>query len=251
MPHSKDEGAIQSDPEWDVSSPETRWGMISLSKAAIASLRQEARESIPILNGSQAFVSEDDVISAWFFRTVARTVTGTRAMNNYRVYDMRRRLSVFKPDGAYIQNAFGLVWSIGSSASEIVTASLGQLAVTLRESLQQQTGSEQQVVAAMGQRDNAISPLYGDPTGLFLMVNSWDKMNIYQRANFSAAVMAGHTDSGAGQPALVDFDFGLGSAPGPTVTWCGKDAHGTWHGVTFLSNIMWPGLKAEIRRLGS
>ena len=254
MPMSKSEDAQQADAEWDISSPETCWKVISLSKAAISSLVEEARASIPTVNGSQPFISEDDVIAAWFFRTIARTVAATRAMNNYRVYDMRRRLPIFKSDAAYIQNAFGLIWSIGSSAGEIATTSLGPLAVTLRQSLQQQT-SQNQVVAAMGQRDNAISPLYGDPTGLFLMVNSWIRMNIYQNADFSPAMIdhapsTGHSSDTAGKPDVVDFDFGLGSAPGPTVTWCAKDAHGTWHGITFLSNIMWPGVEAEMQRLG-
>lgn len=249
MPMSQSEGIHQSgDVEWDTSSPGSGWRVISLSDAAISSLLQEAHRSAATVNGRQIFISEDDVIAAWFFRTVAKTVAATRPMNNYRVYDMRRRLHVFKPDAAYIQNAFGLIWSIGSSAGEIAETSLGTLAVMLRESLQQQT-TQDQVVAAMGQRQNAISPLCGDPRGLFLMVNSWDRMNIYQNADFSPALVTGFAPS-AGKPDMVEFDFGVGTAPGPTVTWSGKDAHGTRHGITFLSNVMWPGVEAEIQRLG-
>ncbi|KFA47941.1 hypothetical protein S40293_09126 [Stachybotrys chartarum IBT 40293] len=228
MPMSLSEDTQPPDADWDISLPGTRWRVISLSRAAASSLVQEACESMPTVNGSPPYVSEDDVVSAWFFRTIARTVAPTRAMNNYRVYDMRRRLPVFQSNAAYIQNAFGLIWTIGSSAGDIATASLGQLAVALRESLQQQT-SQNQVVAAMRQRKDGISPLYGDPTGLFLMVNSWDRMKIYQNTDFSAALMAnsipsvGDRSNTARQPDVADFDFGLGSAPGPTVTWSGKD----------------------------
>lgn len=167
---------------------------------------------MPTVNGSPPYVSEDDVVSAWFFRTIARILAPDRAMNNYRVYDMRRRLSVFTSDAAYIQNAFGLIWSLGSSAGDIATASLGKLSVGLRESLQQQT-SQDQVIVAMRQRKDGISPLYGDPTGLFLMANSWDRIKIYQNTDFSPTLIAGSIP-GVGdrfdttnQPDVVNLDF--------------------------------------------
>ncbi|KAL2073064.1 hypothetical protein VTL71DRAFT_10388 [Oculimacula yallundae] len=255
MPGLSSEIVQQLDPDWDSASSETRWRMISLSQKATVSLVKEAHDSLPKGDGSPPFISEDDITSAWFYRTIARTVQESRAMNNYRVYDLRNRLDVFKPDAAYIQNVFGLVWTLGLSAGEIATASLGQLAISLRESIKQQTCPEQ-AIAAMKEREDGVSPLYGDPEGLCSMVNSWDQMKMYQIADFSPAVVedsaagASEETGAAGRPDLIDFDFGLGQAPGPTVTWSGKDVYGTRHGITFLSSVMWPGFEEELQRLG-
>lgn len=171
-----------------------------------------------------------------------------------RVYDFRTRLSVFKPETAYLTNATGMAWTLRPSAGELVRCPLGQLAATLRADLAQQTTPEQ-IVASFRYREEANWPFYGDPNGSFILANSWHKTKMYQVADFSPAILPdddrGESCAAPARPYMIDFDIALGGPPpGPTLTWSGVDDLGTRHGMVYLSNTMWPAVEAELQRLG-
>jgi hypothetical protein len=251
----EDGAAPPSDPDWDTSSPESRWRTLSLSPSGLATLKREASDTQPTRNGSPAFFSEDDVVTAWIARSVARMYPAARPVNMMRLYDLRRRLPVFKPGAAYIQNAYQMAWNLFPSAGELADASLGEIAARLREELVSQT-SEAQAVAAMAEREGGNTPLFGNPVGAFFTLNSWVRMNLYERADFTPAIVGAEKSREVkamplGRPEFIDFDFALGGAPpGPNVISSGKDATGTRHAMAFLSNVMWPKLEAELQRLG-
>lgn len=250
-----EDGTPPSDPDWDTSSPESRWRTISLSAQAISTLVQEATESAPVVNGSKIFVSEDDTVTAWLVRTVAGMLPQARPINTMRLYDMRRRLPILDASSVYIQNLYQMAWTLFPCAGDLANLPLGKVASQLRGSLLAQT-SEDQVIASMLERDSGNTPLYGSPAGAFFTLNSWVKMEIYQRADFTPAVMEEGKSRNdklvpPGQPNFVDFDFALGGAPpGPNIISLGKDASGARHAMAFLSNAMWPKMDAALRRLG-
>lgn len=249
----EDGAAPPADPNWDTSSPESRWRTISLSPQAIASMYAESTESAPIVDGKKFFVSEDDTITAWVIRTVAGTYPEERPINTMRLYDMRPRLPVFEKNTAYVSNVYQMAWALFPSAGDMAKAPLGEIAAKLRSALLAQT-TEPQVIASMAERDSGDTPLYGSPAGAFFTLNSWVKMKIYQRADFTPAVVDSRGEDKvipAGQPEFVDFDFALGGAPpGPNMISSGKDARGARHAMLFLSNTMWPKMEAALERLG-
>ena len=248
----EDGAAPPADPNWDTSSPDSRWRTISLSPQAIASMYKEATDTAPTVDGKKVFVSEDDTVTAWVIRTVASTYPEERPVNTMRLYDMRSRLPVFDRNTAYVQNLYQMAWALFPSAGEMAKAPLGEVAAKLRSALLAQT-TEPQVIASMAERDAGNTPLYGSPAGAFFTLNSWVKMKIYQRADFTPAVIDSRGQDKAipaGQPEFVDFDFALGGAPpGPNMISSGKDARGARHAMLFLSNTMWPKMEAALAGL--
>lgn len=239
--------APPSGPDWDTSSPESRWRTISLSPDALTSIIAEAKISVPIYpDGPKIFVSEDDMVTAWLTRTIASALPEDRPINLMRIYDMRNRLPVLDSDTAYVQNAFQMAWTLFPSAGEASRTSLGVVAARLRAALLEQT-TEAQVAACMAERDAGAIPLYGDPTGVFFTLNSWAQAKLYQAIDLSPAVVG----TGEGLPDLIDFDFALGGSElGPNIISSGKDARGARHAMAFLSNVMWPKMEDALSKLG-
>ena len=246
----EDGKAPPSDPDWDTSSPESRWRTISLSPDALTSIVSEARNTVPVAtDGSKSFVSEDDIVTAWLARTIAGMLPEGRPINAMRIYNMRNRVPVFDPGTVYIQNAFQMVWTLFPSAGETANAPLGDVAAQLRAALAEQT-SEAQAIASMAERDAGVTPLYGSPAGVFFTFNNWAQIKLYQIIDLSPAVIESRT-AGGGLPDLIDFDFSLGGAPpGPNIISSGKDASGARHAMAFLSNVMWPKMEDALAKFG-
>ncbi|KXJ86494.1 hypothetical protein Micbo1qcDRAFT_198236 [Microdochium bolleyi] len=296
------------DPHWDTTHPGSRWRTVSFSPTALRSITAEARTG---LTSEDLFVSEDDAVTAWLVRACARAeyYPADRPLNVMRLYDMRGRLpDVFAscptsssagstPGGkVYVQNAYQMAWTLfpgagptsGDRRSRIeqegdpsmMTMTLADVATALRASLTEQT-TPGQVVASMAARMaiDGGTPLYGDPRGAFTTLNSWVRMKLYERADFSGAVLLpsfrGAEDSDAssgeeeedddgededeeaykrrkGRPEFIDFDFSLGGAPpGPNFITSGKHPRtGVRYAMGYLAGAMWERFEAELEKLG-
>lgn len=288
MPEDSSEPTL-ADPDWDTSRPGSRWRTIAFSPQALRRIKAEAVSSLPSDSGVD-YISEDDAVTAWLVRTCAGAYrsSAARPLNVMRLYDMRGRLpTVFPPSGTvYVQNAYQLAWTLFDAAGPVsgITTyadanggerkamTLGAVAAALRSSITTQT-TPGQIVAAMAARgQDGSTPIYGSPAGRFMTLNSWVKMDLYSKADFSGAVVArgvedGDSDAESGDddygmddevdkkkglPAFIDFDFALGGAPpGPNVISSGKCREtGVRYAMAYLVQDMWPRLEAELEKLG-
>jgi hypothetical protein len=132
----EDDAEHPTDPDWDISSPESRWRTISLSPQALATLTSQAAETAPERDGHRAFCSEDDVVTAWLVRTVAAILPPAPHPPNAPAC----LPAVFRPRTAYIQNAVQMAWSLLPAAAADVAAALpGPLAARMRDALAAQS----------------------------------------------------------------------------------------------------------------
>lgn len=245
-----------TDPDWDTSRPGSRWRTIAFSLQAPRRIKAEAISSLPSDSGVD-YISEDDAVTAWLVRTCAGAYqSAARPLNVMRLYDMRGRLPDVFPTASsssssaegggavYVQNAYQLAWTLFDAAGPVSgipmsyadadggerkAMTLGAVAAALRSSITTQT-TPGQIIAAMAARgQDGSTPLYGSPAGGFMTLNSWVKMDLYSKADFSGTIVGGIEDGDSdaesgdddygtdeevgkkkGLPAFIDFDFALG-----------------------------------------
>jgi hypothetical protein len=113
-----------------------------LPAAYMAELRREASLT---RSADVPFVSDGDLICAWFTRLVTSTHgwRGSRPITQLNVVDMRSRLpSVFDPTAVYLQNLTAIALSFLDAAT-VSTRGLGDVAAHLRTSITHQTTEPQ------------------------------------------------------------------------------------------------------------
>lgn len=267
----QDGSAPPIDALWDTSTPGSAWKTVCLPRDVVAAIIKETRETLRSKNDDDEkkkknkkidFVSEDDAVVGWLVRSLASLLPSERALNIMRVYDMRARLSFLESQSAYIQNMYQMVWTLETSAGRVVEAPAGMVAAHIRGSLADQA-SEEQVMAAVREREAlGTTPLYGEPTGMFMTMNSWVKMDLYNVVDFSGAVRATHNGlkseeepvkaAPSGRPEGLDFNFNLpGPPPGPNCIQTGVDWQGTRRINIFLSGLLWQGFEAKLQKVGA
>jgi hypothetical protein len=158
------------------------------------------------------FLSDGDIITAWFTRLIARTNPSTAASAPTRqilvmnVFGMRDLLRTSEPqllpkDGAYIHNcatAINSLFSIG----DFLSLPLGHIAARIRADLvrqgtRPQVEANQQLSAA-----NGGMALYGTGDMAMATLTNWTKAKLYD-TDFSAAIVKGGSGKTKGKPRFI------------------------------------------------
>lgn len=162
---------------------------IFLPASFIAKLRQEAENDL----SKGSFISDGDILCAWLSRMIvsANSWTGPVALSN--IVDIRSRiLSVFKPNGVYIQNLFMPSMTLLPSR-QILVKPLGIIASEVRRSLSLQTTDAQiralyrHVIPHL--KKKGFPPLFCDPDMLVVSISNWSKAKFVESVDFSPAVI--------------------------------------------------------------
>ncbi|VUC28969.1 unnamed protein product [Clonostachys rosea] len=171
---------------------------VYLPRRAVHKLRNQAlaeiHRAIPA-HEDKLWVSECDVILAWFVHTAALCEPKPRPVTVFGAFDMRTRLPDFiTKAGVYIQN---MAWVLTTPINvETVTGSMGEVALAYRQSIQEQTG-QPQVVAMLrklkhlsdaGKSGNAMAMFRGPPDALLYPAGNLSKLNFIRAADFGCAV---------------------------------------------------------------
>jgi hypothetical protein len=206
-----------------------------LRKRAIEELSKEGQ------NGTgQPFVSDGDVICAWWSRTLISVLqpSPSRTIVIMNAFGMRNVLSNdLLPEGcAFVSNASINVLAF-MPAAEILTKPLSYIALKVREAITQQ-GTRAQVEAFTFNMRESISktgraPIYGNSGMLMVIFSNWSAAKFFE-IDFSAAMVKTglrleNRSNALGRPSYINADgkirgfFGRNAFP-----IMGKDAAGNY-----------------------
>lgn len=162
--------------------------------ALVENARNEVKGKLSDENGVP-FISEGDILLALSVRLAAHTLPAgsTRPINLIVAVDPRGRAkSIFKDNGAYVQNApSGVV--VSCPVAEAVEMKIGELAVKMRAAIGAQTTEEQLKVTASeiatSMKETGRLPMFGDYNGLLATSSNWGSAKLVQTVDFSRAVV--------------------------------------------------------------
>ena len=225
---------------------------IFLPKKAVAELRRQAQDDL-----SGEFVSEGDVLTAWATRAVAASMP-PRPISVLHALNLRFRLpSLIEAPGVFVQNMAVSAFSLFTP--ELLRGPLGPIALENRRHLMEQT-TEPQLLALLRDLRRDYSPggdttvLCGESNALLMPFTNWTRANVYQAADFSAAVVrAGEGDSRINPAGTMVYHHAGAMRQNPTmrnvVVIHGKD-HGDNYWLTgLLLPAAWVKIEEEIQKL--
>ncbi|OAA66558.1 Chloramphenicol acetyltransferase-like domain protein [Niveomyces insectorum RCEF 264] len=200
--------------------------LAKLRETALAELRANAHAGD---DGNEMFVSEGDVLVAWFARLAISNLPrdSERTIAVQQAYQWRTVLTDLIPDNRpFLSNCVGFLVTL-LPAKDILQKPLSSLASNIRKSIREQ-GSREQVEAytALIREDpsNRAPPFFGNSSMQLLMLSNWQKANMYG-TDLSAATARPRTT-----PLTPSF---VQSAQGPYsfsdgIIIVGKDAEGNY-----------------------
>lgn len=142
------------------------------------------------------FISENDVLSAWFTRALTRIdrPRPNRTVILTNAFDCRDALArtgvIPSPHVGLIANCVSTCWTV-LTARQVLQEPLGLLALRVRKSLEQQRTMEQ-VRASLAESKRSIDKtghpiIVGEPNMKTFSISSWQKADLYT-LGFSPAV---------------------------------------------------------------
>ena len=175
--------------------PELR--MIYVPKSLVVRLQSQARKEAEAIadtgsNRDQTFVSEGDVLTAWFARVVTLSEPKPRPLTIATLINPRFRIPQLKSGGVYAQNMTLVAYAFLSP--QLATGSVGSIALAHRRSLADQS-TEQQMLSFLRVLYQDVkagkSPrlLFGGADSLPLFVNNLTKADLVKAADFGPAVL--------------------------------------------------------------
>lgn len=261
---------------WDVTTRRTiQERHIYLPAEFMTKLRHDVeQELVQSHSGQTPFLSDGDLITAWGSRMVMsgsayKNCTGVVC----NVFDLRARLlQVFNRGNVYLQNTI-LPATTVFSRGETASASVGQIALRLRQAIVEQTGDVQarrqmrlarEWFASMG-----TMPLFAKWDSRIIACTNWTKAKFLDAANFGPTAVLGPrckqgSDTGDSSSSLGKDEGHLGR---PVMYWggtlsvtdkprdvfviYGKDAIGNYWVKAYLRPDTWKLIDNELSKFRS
>lgn len=161
-------------------------------------LRRSAIEDIANTSNAPAvapFLSDSDILCAWWSRYLA-SCTSKKATDTFVIntlLGLRKILTpeLLRPENPYVSNAIMMMPTF-VTAAELRTKSLGEVALSLRQTIEQ-LSTRAQVEARFSldrawQQRTGHPALYGDPWMRMVICTNWIKSKIYD-VDFSPALL--------------------------------------------------------------
>lgn len=235
--------------------------IICVPAAYVQSLCNAARVNITAANhgengGDTPFVSEGDVMCAWWTRQILSCVpkhpSQTIAINI--AFGLRWLLAkdMLPASSAYVANAVTYVPAF-MPAEDVLNRPLGYVAAALRKALAE-LGTREQVEARLAldritREKTGNAGLFGDPWMHMVVCTNWTKGKFYD-VDFSAAVVNEGCHLGGqkvGKPSYIQlhaFAKGFSLISGFSIT--GKDAEGNYWLHSVLRREYWSELEQAL-----
>jgi hypothetical protein len=204
------------------------------------------------------FVSESDVLFAWWVRTLVPALEPLRKdtpIGLMNVFDFR---SLVQPDlltkgSVYVANGTFAIFKL-LPAWQILTTPLSSVALSLRKSLtEQRTRPQLEAVAAAHRTSiekSGMAAMFGEPGMYLLVCSNWHRGKLYQ-VDFSAALLdpsKRNQNPLAGKPTYihpVGYNNGFQIRNFGAVS--GKDHEGNWWLSWYTSNDTWDIVERVLR----
>ncbi|KAF5845871.1 hypothetical protein GGP41_008359 [Bipolaris sorokiniana] len=218
-----------------------------LKQEAVADLSKERK------GGDAVFVSNGDVLLAWWARTVvsSQNLAVSRPVAIGTALNLRKALEKDLPSGTFVGNAVSTAFAF-LTAHELATIPLGSIALRIRRAIQQQRTTEQ-VKAQLTLMDfYGRQPLAG-PWNMLPLVLS-QSLGFFD-LDFSCAVVRqglpnDRRRNQVGRPSYIHLTHQLNGIPGRNAgSVLGKDAGGTWWIYFDLPVKAWKGVYQKLRAL--
>ena len=209
-----------------------------------------------------AFVSESDVLFAWWIRIVLRALklVPSRTIMIRNVFDCRPILAeighIPSAEAALITNAVFAILTF-LSTRQILEEPLSFVASRIRKSLDQQRTIEQLKANVAIQKATLVDAghpaLFGDSDMLMIVCSNWCKSRLFQ-VDFSAALLASgiplsQRANQLGRPSYVNVTGTKTYATRNTGVVIGRDAADNWWLLYTLRAGKWASVEQQLRSM--
>jgi hypothetical protein len=208
------------------------------------------------------FVSDGDIVTAWFARRALLGRSATRSATIMNIFDVRSRMSdVIDPLAAYAQNLVLPTYTFFSPGA-LSQVSLGQVAMRVREAIVGQTvpsqirallGLIRTIQGTGGGHPNY--PLFGHSDSMIFACTNWSKVKFLEALDLSAAMaspqrMEMSKDGPCGR-CVAYWGSTVGKADGPrdTLIVYNRDTRGGYWVHGFLREKAWRKIEEDIKSL--
>lgn len=238
--------------------PKDELRTVCLPASYLHNMKQTALQELLADEESKRFVSDGDIICAWFTRLATKHLSrsSSRTVVITNVLGLRTILSNdLLPKGtAYVSNATSMVQAL-VPASQVFQKPLSFTASKVRQSIQEQ-GTRNQVEAFSAFQRKAAAEkkrtpaLFGDATSQLIVFTNWAKGKFYEVDFSSAVVNTGKPldkrTNPVGRPSHVQVIGRHTAMPDRyTVTILGKDAGGNYWLTGRLRPSTWQKIEKE------
>ncbi|KUL81848.1 hypothetical protein ZTR_09749 [Talaromyces verruculosus] len=228
---------------------------ICLPASSLKHLRLRAMADLSAISltddNSLPFVSESDVLLAWWVSTIYRALNfrSDQAILVNNALNLRTSThdSFETTEDVYLGNALCMSPTF-LQGSQISGESLGQIALRIRQSLAQQRTTEQVEAMTAVQMETmektGYLALVGDPRMVLLSCSNWNKARLYDM-DFSPAILHKSTESNigdvrdAGKPSYVNGVQHSANSFRNVLSVTGKDSAGNWWLTGVLRTDAW------------
>ena len=238
--------------------------VVCLPAQFVQGLKREALEDLSKVSenrDSKPFLSDGDVICAWWSRIVVEALQpgSKRTVTIFNAFDMRHVLSkdLLPPDRAFVSNASIAILTFVSVA-DLFTKPVSYIASKVREGISQQRTTEQTQAFAFLTRDAITKtgrrPVFGDSSMLLVVFSNWCAAKFFE-VDLSAAVLKeglprNKRSNELGVPSFVYSDSNMtGFSARNTFPILGKDAGGNYWIRGSLRRGIWPVIERSLEAL--
>ncbi|KAL9619777.1 MAG: hypothetical protein Q9160_005613 [Pyrenula sp. 1 TL-2023] len=240
--------------------------VLCIPAATVSNLRKRASAEVKTSTGDEkAFVSDNDVLVAWFTRLFVASTLAPSSKKTIRIMNAFRLASVLSAEHlpaakAFISNAATEIYTF-LPACEILSQPLSAVAHAVRRSMTE-GGTREQVESLAALRRESMEragepPIFGDATMEMISFSNWSKGRFFE-TDLSAAVVGSDGDggeedlpartNGPGIPSYIQFDawskkFQLRNI----IPIMGKDAAGNYWLEGPLRKGVWDVIERKLR----
>lgn len=219
----------------------------SMKSAALSELSQDSSDP-----ECKAFVSEGDIISAWWARIVCSVLprNSKRTVMIMNALGLRSVLAndLLPASRAYIGNAALAVFAL-IPASDLLVRPISYAASAIRHSLKEQNTRPQieafaAIAAKARENPSSEAAIFGDGSTKMVVISNWTKAGFFD-LDFSSAVLKEgislqERKHGLGKPGYVhSYAYATGLPTRNTLGIYGKDAAGNYWMGGFLRTETW------------
>ena len=236
--------------------------LICLPKSYFQELRETALRELKEKQDGDAFVSESDVLLAWWVRLMLLVIqpSRNRKIAIMNVFDIRSLLEpdmLRPPSKSYVGNATQVCMSY-FTAQQLLDEPLSSTAKSFRTNLETQRSREQLDAVTYLQKPAIVKsgypPMFGDPGQLLIVCSNWNKAKLFD-VDFSGALLEpmarrAPSENRIGTPSYIHVaghnnGFFLRNC-GPVI---GKDAWGNWWLTWHMRASVWPKIEQELKEM--
>ncbi|KAL7928930.1 hypothetical protein V8C35DRAFT_284815 [Trichoderma chlorosporum] len=224
--------------------------MVCVPGSYVEKLRQEAIDELAADNTEKPFLSEGDILCAWWTRLAVshlpHDAQKTIVLNN--AYSLRKSLETdLLPKGTpYVSNAIGFI-NVLLPVQYVFEKPLSYIAAATRSAIKE-LGSRSQVEAfsALWRESNGkIPPFFGNGSMHMITYSNWSKAKLFE-VDFSAAVIKrGKGGAKSGLPTYIQNNqFGLILPNGFPII--GKDSDGNFWLSGYMNKGLWGRIEEQL-----